>query len=102
MLPTSELMQRVPREVKEWTGDGWKAFVDMRATNIKGKVMFVINTDYGIGYIGGSENGKPYLDFFTKLLRLKISDDTLTWENFDKNKQEWMNIITVEDFISML
>ncbi len=29
--PTTEIMQKVPREVKEWTGDVWKALVSYRA-----------------------------------------------------------------------
>jgi hypothetical protein len=49
-LPESELMQRVPRVAREWTGDVWRAFVGFREKypNIKTEIHL---TDYGIGVI---------------------------------------------------
>lgn len=51
IYPYNELMQRVPRQTKEWTGDCWKAWEFIKA---KYKLdMTVITDDYGIGIIKG-------------------------------------------------
>jgi len=50
MNPTSELMQRVPRESKCWTGDCWKAWADLRLFR-DDLSMFVVDCDYGVGVI---------------------------------------------------
>lgn len=89
MLPTSEAMQKVPREAFQWTGDSWKAFVEMRANpNIE---MFTVDTDFGCGVIvRGSQ----------KIIEVPTED--LTYENFVKNKQEWMNIMSANDFFNLM
>lgn len=81
--PSTEIMQRVPREVREWTGDGWKAWVNLRYT---GRTRFVIDNDYGIGIIR------------MERLPIEVITEPITWENFSKNKKEWLNLISVEDF----
>lgn len=85
LLPTDEPMQRVPRETKVWTGDGWKSWVKCRRLNDELE-MFVIDADHGCGVIreGVQET-------------LKINQPS-TYDEFAANKQEWMNIITVEQF----
>lgn len=50
MNPTSELMQRVPRESKCWTGDCWKAWANLRLFR-DDLSMFVVDCDYGVGVI---------------------------------------------------
>lgn len=84
-LPKTEIMQRVPREVKEWTGDAWKAFVRFRTINPS--FARTIETDYGCGLI------LPFL----KEKRLNTTEP-LTWQNFQINRSKWMNIISTEDF----
>ena len=85
LLPTDEAMQRVPRETKIWTGNGWMAWVKCRRLN-DDLEMFVIDTDYGCGIL---REGQQEI--------LKI-DQPQTYYEFEANKKEWMNIITVEQF----
>ena len=84
MLPTDEGMLAVPRIQSVWTGDCWQAFVTVRSEN-KDLAMQVVNTDFGCGIIC---KGKQEL----------ISYKKLDYSSFVANKQEWMNIISVDDF----
>jgi len=82
--PTTEQMQRVPRIQSEWTGDTWKAFVKFRQrTDL---VMYVVDTDYGVGVVTRG-NSRPLL--YTP---------NPTYEQFDRNRQEWLNLISVKQF----
>lgn len=62
-----------------WNGTVWKAFVKCR-TN-KNLSMLTINIDHGIGCI--KEGQQKTID---------ISDDDLIWENFNKNRDTWLNL----------
>lgn len=85
--PPSELVQRVPRESKQWTGDVWKSFVKLRERD--DLVMHVVDTDWGCGII---QKGKQ-----EPLNRL----ESLQYSNLDKNRQTWLNLITPGEFISI-
>lgn len=87
MSPKSEAMQRVPRTQVAWTGDCWKAWVKLRSTNPNVK-MFVVNTDQGCGVI---QKGSQEL--------LDLNSLDLTYENLNKHRKEWLNLISVEDFL---
>ena len=89
-LPTNEFMQLIPLTTQdEWTGDTWKAYVKCRQER-SDVSMFVINDDHGVGVIRkGFQN------------KLNISVD-INYQNFEIYKQEWMNVISVEDFINHL
>ena len=50
MLPTSEIVQAVPREQAIWTGDCWKAWAKLRGTR-KDLSMFIVESDWGVGVI---------------------------------------------------
>lgn len=89
MHPHSEIIQRVPRVTGEWTGDCWKAWVELRASRDDLK-MFVIDTDYGCGIIQRGNQTKIRVDC------------ELDWNNFVKNKQYWMNFISTKDFLKDL
>jgi SAM-dependent methyltransferase len=91
MNPSNELMQKVPcvNQGTEWTGDCWKAWVNIKSSN-PNLYMRVVNTDYGCGIITRGQQ---------KLITL---DYELTYENLDKNRNYWLNLITVEDFIKEL
>lgn len=82
--PFTEVMQAVPRETREWTGDGWKAWVNLRKQ--LDAEMFVVDSDYGMGVIrlGAST------PFSTPL--------PLTYSNLCANRKEWLNLITVDEF----
>lgn len=86
MNPTKEEYQMVPRRQKIWTGDCWKALVEFRREQQPYKVR-VVNTDWGVGIIeesGVNDN-------------LVVTQD-LTFKNFTKYKNEWLNLISVEEF----
>jgi tetratricopeptide (TPR) repeat protein len=87
MNPEKEEHQTIPYRGGIWNGDCWRAFVNLRQTR-DDLEMFVIDTDYGCGII---KKG------FQKLLPEKLS---LTWENFVKFKTEWLNLISVDSFLS--
>lgn len=66
-------------------GDGWKAWVKLRSTR-KDLSMIVVNDDSGVGVIqSGSQ----------EVINI---DQELTYENLDKNRNQWLNLITVKDF----
>ena len=66
-------------------GDGWKAWVKLRCSR-KDLRMIVVNDDSGVGVIqSGSQ----------EVINI---DQELTYENLDKNRNEWLNLISVEDF----
>lgn len=83
--PTSEIIQRVPRETKQWTGDGWKSWLELRS-RAKHLEMFVIDTDYGVGII---RKGKG-IDFDLTF--------PLHYDNFKKHRKECLNLISVQAF----
>lgn len=85
MLPPSEEYQVVPPVQNLWTGDCWKAWVQIRQDHDNLK-MHTVDTDYGCGIISKGE--EP---------RLKVYHE-LTWDTFSEHKQEWMNIISVDQF----
>ena len=88
MNPHNEIIQKYPQEQEgEWTGDCWKALVKLRTEDNDLNIR-VVDTDYGCGIINKGFNAP-----------LKIDVD-LTWENFVKNKVEWLNLITVDQFIT--
>lgn len=86
MNPTSENMQKVPQVQGEWTGDCWKAWVRIRSKE-KNLNMLVVNTDYGCGVI---ERGAQDI--------IDIQEGDLTYFNFCKNKQRWLNLVSVSEF----
>lgn len=89
MLPLSDEMQRVPRETKIWTGNCWKAFVRLRMER-DDLEMYVIDADWGCGVIRKGKQDK-----------LSITEE-ITYENFGKNRKEWMNIITTQEFLNKM
>jgi|TARA_R110000851_G_scaffold37132_5_gene96176 hypothetical protein len=73
--------------VPGWCGDTWKAFVDFRSR--EDLFMYTVDTDWGCGVIKrGKQN--PIL----------IEEEDLNYENLNSNRKEWLNLITVEEFIS--
>lgn len=83
--PSKEIIQRVPRVTREWTGDVWKAIVRLRQRpDIS---IHTVDTDYGCGIIQKKANHSPFT-----LTR------ELTFENLDNHRQIWLNLITPEQF----
>lgn len=50
LIPKNELMQRVPREVREWTGDCWRTWVGFRK-KYPDMESLCFDFDYGVGVI---------------------------------------------------
>ena len=91
MNPHSEFIQRYPQPKleSEWTGDCWKAWVQLR-TERSDLNMFVIDTDYGCGVINRGKQDT-----------IKITDD-LTWDLLNSNRGQLLNLITVDQFKEMI
>lgn len=87
MLPKDESCQIVPREQVEWNGDCWKAWVRLRSERADLE-MYVVDTDYGCGII---QPGHQETIRYTEL----------TWPEFLKNREQWMNIIQPHIFLTM-
>ena len=90
MNPTNEGMQKVPRETKAWTGDCWKAFVKVRSER-NDLEMYVVDTDWGCGVI--RRGGRDGLD---------LKGQTLTYDNLEKNRLDWLNLRTPDEFLSLV
>jgi hypothetical protein len=86
--PTTVEQQTVPKlpNQADWKGDGWKAWVQLRATHDDLK-MFTINVDGGCGIITRGKQSK---------LKLPVE---LTYQGLDTNRKAWLNLIEVDDFL---
>jgi len=73
LLPSAEEIQLVPRQSQVWTGDCWKAWAYLRATD-PNLSMFIYDTDYGVGII---ERGSQEL----------IECSSLTWDWYASNRE---------------
>lgn len=81
--PTTEAMQKVPRIQGEWTGDVWRAWCYFR--EFTGINQRVYDVDYGVGVIR-----------FGMQSTLTIPYDTATYEEFDRNRKQWLNLVPYE------
>ncbi len=89
MNPHNEIIQKYPQEQEgEWTGDCWKALVKLR-TKVNDLNICVVDTDYGCGIISKGFN------------HALVLNEDLTWENFVRNRVEWLNLISVEEFTKL-
>jgi len=89
LLPTIEEMQIIPFKGGVWTGDCWKAFVNLRQYR-NDLSMFTIDIDMGLGIITkGHQN-------------ILQTYDEINYHNFEKNKHEWMAMITPQDFYEIM
>ena len=83
--PISYDAQIIPRETVVWNGDVWKSFVDFK-TNNPTYTCCVIDTDFGVGVIHNV--GQNY----------KLETRIDSWDYFNDNRKELLNLITVEEF----
>ena len=92
MLPTEEWHQfREGVDGKPWTGDCWRAFVNLKSTRLDLK-MCVVDTDWGCGLIEKLVPGS----WQTCLLAPYPEP---TWGQFLAHRDIMMNVITVEEFL---
>lgn len=85
--PEKEIIQRVPRETLEWTGNVWKAIVKLK--QISPIRINTVDTDYGCAIID-----------FKPSETIQVTVDK-TYANLEKNRKEWLGLITVEQFKEM-
>jgi hypothetical protein len=84
--PPEYELQLVPRVTMYWNGDVWKSIVKARK-NPELEVS-VIDTDWGVGVIKKA-NQRP-IEYDLELC--------LDWNFFDKNREEILNIVSVDEF----
>lgn len=89
--PKSFLHQAVPRISRHWTGDVWKTWVKLRSTR-NDLSMFVVDTCTGCGIIRRKDHNE--------LLDLNGLD--IIYSNYELNKDKWLNLTSVEEFIEYL
>ena len=89
LLPITKEMQIIPFNSGMWTGDCWKAFVNLRQHR-NDLSMFTIDIDMGLGVITKG---------YQKILQ---TYDEINYYNFTLHKLEWMNIISPQDFYKLL
>lgn len=99
--PPTEGHQKVPQSQRDWNGDVWKAFYKLRTLdwnydNNKFWNLFTIDTDWGCGVIQN----------ITQDFNFKFKDDNftiipyeeLTYNFFDKNRKDILNLISIDEF----
>lgn len=84
-LPTGEYQTSPEDNGREWTGDVWKAIVDIQSEN--GLGVCTIDTDWGIGCIKKDRDKTG----ITNTLEL-------TWESYTLHKRELLNIKSVGEW----
>jgi hypothetical protein len=89
--PATELMQQVPRATRQWTGDCWKAWVQLRQESEAQMFVLDIETGLGVIYPAGSKKNR----------KLTITEQ-LTWATLCQNRREWLNLIPAESMFAEL
>lgn len=89
MNPINYMAQVIPRQVKQWNGDCWKAWVKLKQERVD-LSMFVIDTDMGVGVISAGSQEKLVINC------------EISYEQLILNKKLWLNLITIDEFIKYL
>lgn len=90
--PLEKIHSLVPRVTNYWNGDVYKAILNFRKNNIH--TYFTVDTDCGCGVIIKDSSNNIKCD--ENILQKAID----SWEFFDKNRKEVLNLISVQEFIS--
>lgn len=90
--PSTEVMQWVPRVVKEWTGDCWKAWIRVRQER-NDLFMAVADIDYGLGVIFPAATSKT-----SRLYPVPRP----TWDDFQLQKADWLPLMSVDRLLKKL
>jgi hypothetical protein len=91
--PLLEEQQIVPMRCGIWTGDVWKAWVDLRA-ELHDREMMVVDADMGCGVILPAFGTVPEF--------AHPGDWDLTWERFVANRTAWLNLTSPSDFLARM
>ena len=96
-LPKSKEQQAVPRVQRSWTGDVWRAFV--KASQNPSLTTLILDTDSGCGVIRSvprpADAPAPPID-------IDPLDESVTWEDFDANKDSWVRIVPEDEIYTAL
>ncbi len=87
-LPENESMQHKEPSYGAWTGDVWKSIAKLRIERNDLEID-VVDTDYGVGLIRKGVN-IPY----------KYDGQDLSYDFYEKNRFELLNVISVENFLN--
>ncbi|WP_075522454.1 class I SAM-dependent methyltransferase [Candidatus Pelagibacter communis] len=87
-LPDNLGKQAIPRYEMHWSGDVWKAIVDLRQN--KDLNIFTCELDQGIGIIKKEEN--------TEVLKIEKSINKLKFKDYFKNYKSYLRVISLEEF----
>jgi len=85
--------QVVPRRQSKWAGDVWKGWVKLRATR---EDLSMYGLDCAITGLGIIKRGKQ------DLLPLSRELVNPTYEDYERNREEWLNIVEWEDIKAIL
>ncbi|MCK9459601.1 MAG: class I SAM-dependent methyltransferase [Proteobacteria bacterium] len=86
--PLEEFWQTPTQQHTIWTGTVWKSLVKLRTrTNL---LVGVINIDFGCGFVKQGKQ-KP----------VELHTD-LTYALLETNRQEWLNLMSPEEFYSLI
>tara|TARA_R110002060_G_scaffold66712_4_gene75494 strand:- start:1889 stop:2500 length:612 start_codon:yes stop_codon:yes gene_type:complete len=88
-MPKMKLHAQRNRESIQWNGDVWKAAMYVRM-NYKNVNLTVLDMDYGCGVLETSKSQKLFP---------KIEIEDMTWEFYEANKVEALNIMSVEEWL---
>lgn len=80
----------------EWNGGVYKSFVNIRKYYPEWK-SFVVDLDFGIGII--TKNKKIYIN---NNLNNSVHIKNLTWEHFDENRKDLLNLISINEFLAII
>jgi hypothetical protein len=81
----------IPRVQPQWNGDVYKSILKFRKNNINHK-YFTIDCDWGVGVIMKNSN------LGNKVKNIDFEMGIVSWDYFDFNRNNLLNLITVEEF----
>ncbi len=78
-----------------WTGDTYKAILKYKKDRFN-DALYVVDTDWGVGVLSSEITVGEYQN----PVKLGFDEALTSWEFFDKNRKELLNILSVEEFIN--
>lgn len=72
-----------------WNGDCWKAFVKLRKEK-NDITMHTVDIDFGCGIISRGKQES-----------LNIEQENINYQNLNKNRKKWLNLISVDEFLNL-
>lgn len=83
-----------------WTGDCYRAIIELRSRPFLPYNYRTIDTDWGVGVIGPVCNNGFVADKINKSYeRIDWERAKIDWNYFDQNRKEILNLISVEEFL---